>query len=247
MLSRLRHLGLQVLAALAAMYFVAPAGQPLAWAILQGLCAAALAIFMRLPGWQRLLHGLFVPALALMHQAALPPWVYLLGLALTFALGRNAVLERVPLYRSSAQAAERLAERLPGRAALLEAGCGDGRLAVWLCRLRPDVRVRALESAWGSWLLARARWWLARRPRRLEFACRSFWRESWGEYDAVYVFLSPEPMAKVWRKFVAEGRPGSLLVSNTFAVPDVEPDERIPLGGALQTELLIWRHPHGAC
>ncbi|UGA38396.1 hypothetical protein JOS77_00530 [Chromobacterium haemolyticum] len=158
MLSRLRHLGLQLLAALAAMFFVAPAVQPLGWAILQGLCAAALAIFMRLPGWQRLLHGLFVPALALMHQAALPSWVYLLGLALTFALGRNAVLERVPLYRSSAQAAERLAELLPGRAALLEAGCcGDGRLAVWLCRLRPDLRVRALESAWGSWLLARAR------------------------------------------------------------------------------------------
>ncbi|WP_240314977.1 class I SAM-dependent methyltransferase [Chromobacterium haemolyticum] len=177
MLSRLRHLGLQLLAALAAMFFVAPAAQPLGWAILQGLCAAALAIFMRLPGWQRLLHGLFVPALALMHQAALPSWVYLLGLALTFALGRNAVLERVPLYRSSAQAAERLAELLPGRAALLEAGCGDGRLAVWLCRLRPDLRVRALESAWGSWLLARARWWLARRPRRLEFSCRSFWRE----------------------------------------------------------------------
>ena len=158
MLSRLRHLGLQLLAAVVAMYFVAPAAQ-LGWAILQGLCAAALAIFMRLPGWQRLLHGLFVPALALMQQAALPSWVYLLGLALTFALGRNAVLERVPLYRSSAQAAGGW-HLLPERAALLEAGCGDGRLAVRLNRLRPDLRVRALENAWGSWALrARAGGW----------------------------------------------------------------------------------------
>lgn len=241
----LRPLLLQALACVAAWLFVAPALMPAAWAILQGMIAAALAIAHRLPPWQRLTHGLFVPAVVLMQQLALPGWIYLLALLLTVAVGRNALSERVPLYRSSGEASRRLAQLLPEDASLLEAGCGDGRLTVQLAAQRPDVKIDALENAWGSWLLARLRWARAGRPRRLQVRCRSFWGQSWANYDAVYVFLSPEPMPRVWRKFVAEGRPGSKLISNTFVVPDVKPDERVPLDGALQKELLIWHHPHG--
>jgi hypothetical protein len=32
----------------------------------------------------------------------------------------------------------------------------------------------------------------------------------------VYAFLSPVPMAEVWRKASTELRPGALLVSNSF-------------------------------
>lgn len=207
-MSRLRHLLLQLLACVGAWVFIAPAQHLAAWAVLQGLLAALLAIVLRQPGWQRLAHGLFVPAAVAMRQAGIPPGWYLLALLLTLALGRNALVERVPLYRSGRRVADRLAGLLAADAALLEAGCG--------------------------------------RPARLAVGCRSFWKEDWGSYDAIYVFLSPEPMPKVWRKFLSEGRPGSLLISNTFEVPDIQPDERIPLGGPLQKELLIWRHPNGS-
>ncbi|OBU86965.1 class I SAM-dependent methyltransferase [Chromobacterium subtsugae] len=245
-MSRLRHLLLQLLACVGAWVFIAPAQHLAAWAVLQGLLAALLAIVLRQPGWQRLAHGLFVPAAVAMRQAGIPPGWYLLALLLTLALGRNALVERVPLYRSGRRVADRLASLLAADAALLEAGCGDGRLALQLARLRPDLRLRALENAVGSWLLAWLRWLRAGRPARLAVGCRSFWKEDWGSYDAIYVFLSPEPMPKVWRKFLSEGRPGSLLISNTFEVPDIQPDERIPLGGPLQKELLIWRHPNGS-
>ena len=244
--SWLCHLTVQGLAALAAWFFIAPAAQPLAWSVLQGLCAALLAYVWRMAGWQKLVHGLFLPAVVLLQQQGLPGWVYLLGLLLTVALGRNALTERVPLYRSAAEVAQRLAQYLPPDAHLLEAGSGDGRLAMQLAALRPDVRILALENAWGSCLLARLRWWRAGRPAGVVFACRSFWKEHWGDYDAVYAFLSPAPMPRVWRKFEAEGAPHSVLVSNTFVVPDVQPDSRIPLGGPLQKELLIWCHPHGS-
>lgn len=244
-MKRLRHPLLQLSACACAWVFVAPALHLLPWAALQGLFAGLFAILLRLPSWQRIAHGLFVPAAALASQAGIAPGWYLAALLLTLALGRNALVERVPLYRSAALVAERLAERLAGGASLLEAGCGDGRLALQLSQRRPDLRMRALENAVGSWLLARWRWLRAGKPTQLAFACRNFWNEDWGGYDAVYVFLSPEPMPRVWRKFVAEGRPGSLLISNTFPVPGVAPDECIPLEGPLQKELLIWRHPNG--
>lgn len=243
----LRHVSLQLLAAVAAWFFIAPALQPAAWAIVAGMLAVVQATLWRMPGWQKLAHGLFMPAVVLLQQQALPAWVYLVGLLLTLALGRNALTERVPLYRSSSEVALQLAQCLPQGARLLEAGCGDGRLALQLIRQRPDLHILAMENAWGSCLLALLRWWLAGRPPQLAFACRSFWQENWGSYDAVYAFLSPAPMPRVWRKFLAEGMPASLLVSNTFMVPDVQPDSRIPLAGPLQKELLIWCHPHGSC
>ncbi|WP_024302815.1 hypothetical protein [Pseudogulbenkiania sp. MAI-1] len=241
----MRHGFVQLAAALGAWFLIAPALQPLAWAVLQGLLAAALAGLFRLSRGSWLAHGLFVPAMVYCYQLALPAWGYLLALLLTFAIGRNAWLERVPFYRSSRLVVERLAEVLPERARLLEAGCGDARLALRLAARRPDVRISALETAWAAWGLAWVRWCLAGRPANVRIACRSFWREPLAEYDAIYAFLSPQPMPRLWRKFIAEGRAGSLLLSNTFAVPGVEPQRTLALDGPLQKRLLIWRHPHG--
>ncbi len=241
----LRHLLIQLLAAVGSWVFIAPAVDPLPWAVLQGLFAALLCYFWRMPGWLKLTHGLFTPAIVVLQQQGVPPWVYLAAFLLTFALGRNAATERVPLYRSSVEAADALASLLPQGCRLLEAGCGDGRLAMLLAARRPDLVICAMENAWGGWLLAKWRWWRAGSPASVSIRCRSFWKEHWGNHDAVYAFLSPEPMPRVWEKFQREGADGSLLVSNTFVVPDVQPDSRIPLGGPLQKALLIWRHPHG--
>lgn len=236
---------IQLAAALGAWFLIAPALQPLAWAVLQGLMAAALASLFRQRRGSWLAHGLLAPAVVYCYQLALPAWGYLLALLLTFAIGRNAWLERVPFYRSSRLVADRLAEALPEQARLLEAGCGDARLALRLAARRPDLQIAALETAWAAWGLAWLRWCLAGRPANVKICCRSFWQESLAGYDAVYAFLSPQPMPRLWQKFVAEGRPGSLLLSNTFTVPGVEPERTLALDGPLQKRLLIWRHPHG--
>ena len=62
----------------------------------------------------------------------------------------------------------------------------------------------------------------------------------WGEYDVVYAYLSPAPMADVWRKVCAEMRPGSIFISNSFAVPGVEPDLVVETRDWHGSRLLIW-------
>lgn len=240
-----RQLAVQLLAALLAWVFVAPAAHPVGWALLQGATAAALTLAMR-RGWGlALFHAAFLPGVVLAFAAGVPAWIYLLAFVLTYSLGRNAWSERVPLYRSSEEVAMRLAEVLPPDAHLLDAGSGDGRLALALAVRRPDVQVTAIESAWGSHLFAWLRWLRAGRPGNLHLRCASFWPEDWGRYDAVYVFLSPAPMRRVWDKFRQQARSGALLISNTFEVPEVAPLRSEPLHGRLQRALLFWCADHG--
>jgi hypothetical protein len=49
------------------------------------------------------------------------------------------------------------------------------------------------------------------------------------------------PMAGVWRKASAELRPGSVLVSNSFPVPEQEPDRVVDVGDRRATRLYIYR------
>ena len=65
------------------------------------------------------------------------------------------------------------------------------------------------------------------------------WEVGLAEFGVVYCFLSPEPMAELWRKARAELRPGALFISNSFAVPGASPDFTVEVGGRQQ--LLVWR------
>ena len=57
----------------------------------------------------------------------------------------------------------------------------------------------------------------------------------------MYAFLSPEPMPKLWEKIVNEMPSGSVFISNSFAVPNVTPDDIWQLPDARQTILYLYR------
>jgi hypothetical protein len=115
-LGLLRHLLLQLLAALLAWFFIAPAVQPQAGPFCRAclpyccLCLAHAGLAKICP-WPVCACGGAVAATGFACLGVL------LGLLLTFALGRNALTERVPLYRSGREVADKLAlicRRRPG-------------------------------------------------------------------------------------------------------------------------------------
>ena len=55
------------------------------------------------------------------------------------------------------------------------------------------------------------------------------------------VYLSPEPMERLWEKVRAQMRPGSLFISNSFVVPGVKPDLTLPLTSSRVRSLYVWR------
>jgi predicted O-methyltransferase YrrM len=178
----------------------------------------------------------FVPLLWFALQSEISSLWYLTGFLLLAATSLGSIRTRVPLFLSSPQAAAALANHLPDRGRLLDLGCGLGGPLARLATLRPDARLSGVEAAPLNWLVARLR--LA---GRASVELGSLWETDLGRYDVVYAYLSPAPMPRLWEKAREEMRPGSLLVSNSFAIPGVTPDEVVELHDRAQARLLIWR------
>jgi SAM-dependent methyltransferase len=208
--------------------------------IAHGAIAAAAGHAFGLPGWWLPLNFCFVPAALWLHGLALAPAWFLGAFVVLALLFWNTHRTRVPLFLSSGQACEALAELVPRGSAVrvVDLGCGLGDVVRRLAPRKPDAAFVGFELAPLPAALA----WL--RTRAHPNACvlrRDFWNEDLGGYDLVYAFLSPAAMPDLWRKARAEMKPGALLVSNSFTVPGVEPDCVVPLAGRGSRALYLWR------
>lgn len=216
------------------------AGLPWVLAIaVVGISAALLAWHAGLPAWWRLINLLFVPALWLGLQAEFNALWFLLGFVLLGLTSLGAASNRVPLYFSSTHAVQALADLIPQQASYMDLGCALGGTLARLHALRPDLTLYGVESAPLNWLVARLR--LA---RRAHISPGSLWWTDLSHCDVVYAYLSPAVMERLWQKLRREMRPGSLFISNSFAIPGVPPDECIELSGCPQhapEQLLIWQ------
>jgi SAM-dependent methyltransferase len=224
----------------ASMLLVAPQAPLFVALATHCLLAAAAGAWLGLPGWWIPINFLFVPALVGMLGLQLPAAGFLAGFVVLVLVFWKTHHTRVPLYLSSTEAGERLAELLAAgpNVRVLDLGCGFGGLLLQLAARRPEAELEGVEIAPLPALIA---WLRSRRPRSCRVRRADFWRLSLREYDLVYAFLSPAAMPALWEKVKAEMRPGTLFVSNSFAIPGVEPDRIIPLGGRGSCALYVWR------
>lgn len=214
---------------------------PMAWAGLQGMTAAALGHGLRMQAWWIPIHALFVPGLVWMLAIELPPECALAVFCLLGSVYWGVSSNRVPLFLSSAAAARAVADLLPRDRSFtfLDLGCGLGGVVVYLARARPSGLYHGVEVAPVPFLLCRLRALLSARN------CRVSWEDyrnlDLGRYDVIYAYLSPAAMGGLWQKASREMRTGSLLVSNSFAVPEVQPAFTLTTGAHSGSRLLVWR------
>lgn len=209
--------------------------------LLQVSLSVLLSWFIRLPRWwlwvQAVLPlGLYWGA----TQTFIDP-LWFASLALLLMLVFSAVLkDRVPLYltnRSTHQALMELARTYQVKS-MLDLGSGLGGVVRALARA--GLHAKGVEYspllAWLSQLWCR---WSG-----LGQVVRGdMWQTDLSQVDMVYAFLSPVPMSRLWQKACSEMRSGSLLVSNSFAIEDVEPLEVWELSDGRQTQLFIYQIP----
>lgn len=191
-------------------------------ALIIGGLAFLFATLSRQPAWWRVIHGIFVPLAWLVAQWQIDPGWFLLAFMALLLVYRGAVSGQVPLYLSNGPTVDALQALLAERQAssFLDLGAGIGSTVAPLARRLPDTQFTGIENAPLTWLLG----WLRSRGRKnLDWCWGNLWDARLGEHDVVYAFLSPVPMAELWLKARAEMRPGTLLVSNSFPIPDVEP------------------------
>ncbi|MCW3147321.1 class I SAM-dependent methyltransferase [Stutzerimonas stutzeri] len=210
-------------------------------AVVQGVIAALLGARLGLSSWWLPINLGFVPGLALLQNHSLPTWLPAAALVLLLLLNWNAFVERVPLYLTGTATERCLQQRLralPGHFRFVDLGCGLAGSLSRLARAFPQARFVGVETAPLTFAIA----WLRCLPRsNCRIVFRNLWRVDLADFEVVYCFLSPAPMPALWRKASAQMRADALLISNSFGVPGVEPEERLAVSDWRDSQLLIWR------
>ncbi len=215
--------------------------------LLQGLVAAGLGHIMGLAKWWLPVNLLLPAAVVLALSLQIPGWVYLLAFLALALVFWNSAGDRVPLYltnRTTWEALEELlkteAQRKQGPLEVTDMGCGLGGALLYLARHCPEHRFTGVESAPLPFALARIRQAFSGLDN-LTIRYGNLWNQDLGRYDLLYCFLSPEPMPRLYEKAKGEMQTGSLLVSNSFVVPDIAPEVTLQLEDRRETRLLLYR------
>ncbi len=226
-------------AGLALLAFTPLRDQPLLAVALQAGVAAVTALFQRAPPWWLAIHLGFMPLLLLARRLHLPPLAWLAGFVVLYLIFGRTDKSRVPLYLTNAATAREIAVLLaPTFQRVIDLGCGNGGLLRQLAHLRPDCRFVGYEHAPLTWLWARV---MCRHLPNVDIRYGSFWTHPLKDYDLVYAFLSPAPMAELWTKARKEMQRGARLVSNSFAVPEIRPERLIEVADRRRTRLHCYR------
>lgn len=242
-----RHIALQSAAVMAVLGVAWPCylflGRPLPWlevSILIGGVALLFATLTRQFWWWKTIHAVFAPAAyALLKLQIRPEW-YLLAFAILFLFYRGAVSGQIPLYFSNRRSATALihffSDNPPAR--IIDLGAGIGSMVCPLAEALKSTRVNGVENAYLPWLIGRLR---TARLANCRWSQGDFWKEPLADYDVVYAFLSPAPMPNLWLKIKREMQPGTLFISNSFQVPELEASFVIEVADARETRLFCYR------
>ncbi len=243
----LRQLALQFSATIAVLSLAWPyygvRNEVLPWpetAFAIGATAWLMASLTRQPWWWRLIHALFAPLAWLVAQWPVDPGWFLLAFGLLLLIYRGALNGQVPLYLTNTQTAVAIAELTADRAgfSFLDLGAGVGSVLYPLAKARPDIRCTGVENAPATWLVGRLR---TAGLSNCDWRWGDIWQTDLAGHDVVYAFLSPVPMPALWQKVQAEMRPGSLFISNSFPVPEVEASKVIDVDDGRHTQLFCYR------
>jgi hypothetical protein len=208
------------------------------------LCGTLAAIFSRLAGlarWWFAIQFVFVPALVLMQAFEIPSGFFLAAFLIMLVVYWSTFRTQVPLYLSSNKVWQALETKLPSTPfTFVDLGSGIGGVLTHLAQTHPHGHYHGVEAAPLPFLWS----WL-----RIKFSgCRncsvhwgSLWNSDLSQYDVVFAYLSPVPMEALWNKARQEMRPGSIFISNTFAVPEHPPQETVRVEDLHRSTLYLWR------
>lgn len=212
---------------------------PLAAAAVQGLCTALVSHKLEAPRWWTGIHLAFLPLVVAVGTLHIPPWIWLASFVTLLLLFWRTDKSQVPLYLSNRLTAEAVVELLPPEpCAVIDLGCGTGGFLRQLAIARPDCRFTGVEHAPIPWLLA---WIQTRGFYNVTIYRGDLWATDLRPFRAAYAFLSPVPMPRLWAKAQAEMAEDSLLVSNSFQIPEATPESITEVEDSRETHLYCYR------
>jgi len=219
-------------------HWIIPPYHPLWIVFVQAGLSLIVSFGVRMPYWWLWIQFLLPIGLFMGLTQTLVPFywfgIFALVLMLIFS---NVLSERVPLYLSNRMTHRALLELVAEREIKTALDLGSGLGGVVRALARGGVEAVGVEFSPALAMFSNGWCRLSGQGRVIQ---GDMWQQDLSQVDLVYVFLSPVPMSAIWQKAQAEMRAGSVLVSNSFAVLDVEPDEVWELADRRQTQLFIY-------
>lgn len=151
------------------------------------------------------------------------PVAVLAAVALSFIYEEKTRVLPVPTLPVVMQKILALAKQLvPESSAptIVELGCGWGGMMAHLRRLFPSSLITGYEVSPLPFLVSWVRGCLLGHATVLR---RDFFKEPLSGYQLIVCYLSPWHMKKLRPKLLAECKPGTIMISNAFPLPDLVP------------------------
>lgn len=169
----------------------------------------------------------------------LPAGIYLGAFLFFVVFYGHTFRTQVPYYPSSKSTWRGVESVLPKERPLyiIDVGSGLGGLVLYLAQRYPAHQVVGVELSWLPWLFSWLRGRLANSSA--QFLHVDYMGLDFTQFDVVFAYLSPVAMPSLWHKARAEMRPGTILLSNEFVVPE-HPADLIIQTEQMRTPLYAW-------
>lgn len=141
----------------------------------------------------------------------------------------------VPTPRVVAQAMVHCA-RLKGDERVYDLGAGDGTILINAKRMHPGISAVGVELVPTVWMLGRFKIWCS--GKAVRFLRKNAMDVDLGDANAIFLYLLPTMLARLERKFDAELRPGTTVISHAFKFPSRSPEEVVKIPGGIMQRTL---------
>lgn len=119
-----------------------------------------------------------------------------------------------------------------------ELGCGWGGINLILAKNFPNSSVIGYEISPFPWFFSKIRSFL--KPKQVKIVKKSFFEQDLSGFDAVICYLSPWHMEEL-KPQLALLKPGSLVISNAFAIPGWEAVQILHTDVFMKIPIFIYR------
>lgn len=129
----------------------------------------------------------------------------------------------VPYVPTSYRVVKRMIDlaECTGNETVYDLGCGDGRILISANKRYPGILAIGYELSMGVWMLAKLKVLWSR--KKIPIYMKNYLGADVSDADIIFLYLFPEVMSKLRKKFDAELRPGTTVISHGFPFADKEP------------------------
>lgn len=124
---------------------------------------------------------------------------------------------------------------------IYDLGAGAGGMALKLAKAFPQATVVGVEIAWPAWLYSFIRQKISRLDN-VHFIPSDFMKVNIEDGDIIICYISDACMRRMSEKFSKEVKQGSLIISNTFPLPEPwVPLEKISVQASVSKNIIAYR------